>query len=516
MATALRRRPRRSGSTRRPPRSSQLPRLWIPVSGFMVTPVLAWWHAPHPVRRSTPPRWRASSGCRSRSWSIRRTGCGSAIPVAGSARRSRYAACSSGASPPGPQPLLELGGWARPGTRTATCRRRVATRRRHRIRGRTLAPAPVPLGRVPGSVVDLVLIALMIMFASTATARASSIGALSFVGFFGGALVGLQLGPWWPTPSPTPPGCSSRWSPSSGSPCSVRRSPPGLGTRLRIADTHGGRRVDDVGAVFVSVLALLLVAWMVAGPLASSSMPWLSRSVRNSAILHGVDTVMPDQARALYNGLRGHHRQRGLPRTSSATSRRPGPARWSRPTRPWPARRWSPGAAVRGEDAGTAPSCRRRIEGSGFVYAPQHVMTNAHVVAGTRGGHGRARRRPARAGSSSTTRSATWPCSTSPGSTRPPWSGPRRWRRDRRRRDRGRLSAGRTVHPGLGPGPGHQQASRVPTSTRAQTVVREVYTIRGLEVRSGNSGGRCSPRTADGARGDLRGRPGRPGHRLRR
>jgi 8-oxo-dGTP pyrophosphatase MutT (NUDIX family) len=26
-----------------------LPRLWIPVSGFVVSPVLAWWHTPHPV-----------------------------------------------------------------------------------------------------------------------------------------------------------------------------------------------------------------------------------------------------------------------------------------------------------------------------------------------------------------------------------------------------------------------------------------------------------------------------------
>lgn len=26
-----------------------LPKLWIPVSDFVVTPVLAWWHAPHPV-----------------------------------------------------------------------------------------------------------------------------------------------------------------------------------------------------------------------------------------------------------------------------------------------------------------------------------------------------------------------------------------------------------------------------------------------------------------------------------
>jgi 8-oxo-dGTP pyrophosphatase MutT (NUDIX family) len=28
---------------------AELPRLWIPVSDFLVTPVLAWWHAPHPV-----------------------------------------------------------------------------------------------------------------------------------------------------------------------------------------------------------------------------------------------------------------------------------------------------------------------------------------------------------------------------------------------------------------------------------------------------------------------------------
>jgi S1-C subfamily serine protease len=31
---------------------------------------------------------------------------------------------------------------------------------------------------------------------------------------------------------------------------------------------------------------------------------------------------------------------------------------------------------------GTAPSCSRVIEGSGFVYSPHHILTNAHVVAG--------------------------------------------------------------------------------------------------------------------------------------
>ncbi len=31
-----------------------LPKLWIPVSGYIVTPVLAWWHAPHPVAPVDP------------------------------------------------------------------------------------------------------------------------------------------------------------------------------------------------------------------------------------------------------------------------------------------------------------------------------------------------------------------------------------------------------------------------------------------------------------------------------
>ena len=33
---------------------AQLPRLWISVSDFVVTPVLGWWHRPHPVRPQEP------------------------------------------------------------------------------------------------------------------------------------------------------------------------------------------------------------------------------------------------------------------------------------------------------------------------------------------------------------------------------------------------------------------------------------------------------------------------------
>ncbi|MDR7280274.1 NUDIX hydrolase [Catenuloplanes atrovinosus] len=33
---------------------AELPKLWIPISRFVVTPVLAWWHAPHPVHPRQP------------------------------------------------------------------------------------------------------------------------------------------------------------------------------------------------------------------------------------------------------------------------------------------------------------------------------------------------------------------------------------------------------------------------------------------------------------------------------
>jgi len=35
---------------------------------------------------------------------------------------------------------------------------------------------------------------------------------------------------------------------------------------------------------------------------------------------------------------------------------------------------------------GAARACSRTLQGSGFVFAPHHVLTNAHVVAGVRGG----------------------------------------------------------------------------------------------------------------------------------
>lgn len=246
---------------------------------------------------------------------------------------------------------------------------------------------PYP-SEVLGSVVDLILIALIIMFALNGYRQGFLVGALSFVGFFGGALAGLQLAPLVVARMESP---LTRVVVSLIAVFGLALLGQSLaawaGTRLRHAiPSEGGRRIDDVGGIGVSIIALLLVAWMVAGPLGSSSLPSVNRAVRNSIILGAVDSVMPDQARILYNGLRDTIADGDFPNVFGDLT----PTQAREVEVPDPALAESPAVQVASHSTvkitGSAPSCGRRIEGSGFVYAPEKVMTNAHVVAGTRGG----------------------------------------------------------------------------------------------------------------------------------
>jgi S1-C subfamily serine protease len=141
--------------------------------------------------------------------------------------------------------------------------------------------------------------------------------------------------------------------------------------------------LDSVLGSLVSLVATLVVSWLVAVPLASASSPSLSALVRDSRIVRGVDAVMPDAADELYASLRNYLDQSGFPRVFGALDR-------SKVSDvPPPDQALVSSAAIQGvrgsvlkirADAG---SCGRSIEGSGFVYAPEHVLTNAHVVAGT-------------------------------------------------------------------------------------------------------------------------------------
>jgi S1-C subfamily serine protease len=234
--------------------------------------------------------------------------------------------------------------------------------------------------------VDVVIILLMLLFAVSGYRQGFVVGALSFAGFFGGALIGLQVGPL----------LGEQFADDSlrvvvaliaifGLAVLGQALAGWLGTRVRHAITsRGGQVADDVGGAVVSVVAVLLVAWLVAVPLANSSLPWLASAVKNSALVRGINGVMPEQAKALSESLRDTVDTRGFPDVFGDLT----------PTRvrdvPAPDPRLAGSRVVASAEQsvvkvlGTAPSCSRRIEGSGFVFASRHVMTNAHVVAGTR------------------------------------------------------------------------------------------------------------------------------------
>ena len=234
--------------------------------------------------------------------------------------------------------------------------------------------------------VDGILILLMLVFAISGYRQGFVIGALSFGGFFSGALIGLQVGPLIANQFANG---ATRVVVSLVAIFALAVLGQTLagwfGTRLRRAIASPPlQRLDDAGGAVVSLVAVLLVAWLVAVPLGSSSLPWLNREVRSSAILGGINELMPEQARALSAGLRQTLDTNGFPDVFGSLTR----TEATEVAVPDPALANSPVVTNSKRSVikvlGTAPSCSRRIEGSGFVYANERVMTNAHVVAGTR------------------------------------------------------------------------------------------------------------------------------------
>jgi S1-C subfamily serine protease len=235
-------------------------------------------------------------------------------------------------------------------------------------------------------VVDGLLILLMLVFAISGYRQGFVIGALSIGGFFSGALIGLQVGPL----------IANKFADGAirlvvslvviFALAVLGQTLAGwFGTRLRRAiDNPALQRIDDAGGAVVSVVALLLVAWLIAVPLGSSPFPGLNREVRSSAILNGINGLMPEQAQALSAGLRETLDTNGFPDVFGGLT----PTKTKEVAAPDGALANSKIVRTAHQSVvkvlGTAPSCSRRIEGSGFVYDEQRIMTNAHVVAGTR------------------------------------------------------------------------------------------------------------------------------------
>ncbi|MGY1812701.1 MarP family serine protease [Blastococcus sp. SYSU D00820] len=234
------------------------------------------------------------------------------------------------------------------------------------------------------SFVDLALIALALAFAFSGFRQGLLASAASFLGFFGGAVLGAQLsGPVVDSvESPVAQVFTALVVVLAGALLGqLLAGAVGRAVRSRVT-WEPAKVVDSIAGAGLSAVAVLLVAWMVATPLASAPFPQVASQVRQSALVQAVDRSVPDVVRAVYDSLREAIARRGLPDVLDPLT----PTQVPEVPAPDPALAGSPVVdQVRGsvvKVSGVAPSCSRQIDGSGFVYAPERVMTNAHVLAG--------------------------------------------------------------------------------------------------------------------------------------
>ena len=141
--------------------------------------------------------------------------------------------------------------------------------------------------------------------------------------------------------------------------------------------------VDRALGLFGYSIAVLIVIWLIAVPLASVPFPWLSSAIRGSAVLARVDEVMPSQAQDISAKLREVFNDSGFPAILDPLA--PTPNALVAP--PDPAVGSTAAVAAAGRSVlkvrAVAESCARRMEGTGFVIGNGKVLTNAHVVAGS-------------------------------------------------------------------------------------------------------------------------------------
>ncbi|MGI8762281.1 MAG: MarP family serine protease [Jatrophihabitantaceae bacterium] len=236
-------------------------------------------------------------------------------------------------------------------------------------------------------ILDLVIVVAAVAYGIGGFRNGAVVGAMSMIGFFGGAVLGAQLA--------DPIG--SRLAHGEAQVpvaivCVLVVSVLGQLLAAWAAGRIRGRIIGKRGRVLdagvgsaLGIVAVLLVAWMVAVPLRTSPYPTLAAEAQQSRIVKAVDGVLPTEADSLYSSLRELLSRQGFPPIFGGLQSAP------IVSVPPPDAALTPAVAAQVRSAsrsifkiyGEAPSCSRGIEGSGFVYAPHRLLTNAHVVAGT-------------------------------------------------------------------------------------------------------------------------------------
>jgi S1-C subfamily serine protease len=234
------------------------------------------------------------------------------------------------------------------------------------------------------NVLDLLLIAAALGFAVSGYRQGFVVGALSVLGFLGGGLVAVQLLPL----------LLRHLSPGTTASVVAVVVVIVLAAVGQAVTTHFGwklrgrigrakvKTLDAVGGALVNVLSMLLVAWLIGSALAGTSLPTVSKQVRSSKVLSTVQGALPADAPNWFSDLSQDLARNGFPQVFNPFEQEP----ITEVEPPDPELANSPGV-LRAKGSlvkvlGTAASCGKTLEGSGFVFAPHRVMTNAHVVGG--------------------------------------------------------------------------------------------------------------------------------------
>ncbi|PWI45998.1 MarP family serine protease [Streptomyces sp. ICBB 8177] len=237
------------------------------------------------------------------------------------------------------------------------------------------------------NLLDLLLVLAAIGYAVSGYRRGLVASVILLAGFLGGAVLGVWLLPFALRPF------SAGTVTAGVVAAAVVLVPAGIGHALaghlawkvREGLEWGPVRwVDGIGGAAAGALSLLAVAWLMASVLVTAPMPALSREIRGSAVLGAVDGAMPAQTPEWFSRATNALSGAGFPQVfnpfeNEPTAGVPAPSGDDvTPAATTAAKR----SVVKIEGVADVDGGERGQEGSGFVYAPQHVMTNAHVVAG--------------------------------------------------------------------------------------------------------------------------------------
>jgi S1-C subfamily serine protease len=239
---------------------------------------------------------------------------------------------------------------------------------------------------VSGDVLDLLLLVVVAAFAVSGYRQGFIVGILSFFGFVGGALLGAEFGP--DIAHALVGGQTQQDIVAVILLVSFavigQFVASAVGAAMRSTVTWRSATVlDSIGGSLVSIVSVLLIAWVVGSVLNGSPFPVVDQQVNNSLVLKTLDRFMPQPAKTMFSDFR---RLLDSNSTYAEVFSGIGEDRILAVPAPDPAVLNSAGYQAARVSVvkvqGIAPSCGKEIEGSGFVISHDHILTNAHVVAG--------------------------------------------------------------------------------------------------------------------------------------